>query len=352
MNRLQIKNKFKHRPLLTVSEFSFQIALLYENDKRVKIKEADLVELIRKGIIISNDKQLIPSFELIRLHPDELLDAQQFMSNAGLTETELEKAISTKEIEAVTIGNKMMIRKNELRRYLKTKGLQMVYNIEDLFRLLDELFEENAIKWNDETFSSRERTADFLVNDPDENLVGYVENLKVPMGDVLEFGCGHGRNAVYMAKNNSRVDAFDMAPAGIAWANEYAATQQVAVNFGVSSIYDLRDGGSTYDFIYDHGCFHHQPPHRRLSYVELAKKKLRKNGHLSIVFFNKVVSDHTDMEMYRSYSTKEGVPYAEEQIMKIFGASFDIIEYREMENHHVGKYGRSYLSTVLMRKKD
>ena len=352
MNRVQIKNKFKQKPLLTVREFSFQIARLYRNDKRVKIKNADLIELIGKEYIITNDKQLIPSFELIRLHPDELLDVQQFLLYTGLTETELEKAILTKEIESMTIGNKLMIRKNELRKYLKTKGLQMVYNIEDLYRLLDELFEENAIKWNDDTFSTRERTADFLVNDPDENLVGYVENLNIPMGDVLELGCGHGRNAVYMAKNNSRVDAVDRAPAGIAWANEYAAAQQVAVNFWVSSIYDLMESSTTYDFIYDHGCFHHQPPHRRLSYVDLIKKKLRRNGHLSIVFFNKVVSDHTDMEMYRSYSTKDGIPYTEEQVRKIFGTGFDIIQYREMEDHHAEKYGRNYLSTILMRKKD
>lgn len=336
--------------MLPVDDFIGSVEQLHKKDKRMKIDQDKIREMIRKGAVLSNPNNLIPAFELIRLHPDELVDIPEFARAAGIRTEEVEDLISNGRIEVLGT-DPVIIRRNELRRYLKENDVEMAYTMEDLFRLLDRLFEKSAIRWNEETYPKRERTADFLVSFPDENLVSYVEERGIKIDSVLELGCGHGRNAIYLAKKGACVDAVDMAGSGIAWARDVAAKEGVDINFINRSIYNIGNEGKTYDFVYDHGCFHHQTPHRRMSYVELVRRSVRPGGHAGIVFFNKVVSDHTDWEIYENGSTKDGVPYTQRQIEKIFGPFFEVVEFREMRENHGDLYGRPYLSTVLLRAK-
>ena len=41
----------------------------------------------------------------------------------------------------------------------------------------------------------------------------------------------------------------------------------------------------TYDFEYDSGMFHHIPPHRRITYIELIKSILKPCGYFGLVCF-------------------------------------------------------------------
>lgn len=50
------------------------------------------------------------------------------------------------------------------------------------------------------------------------------------------------------------------------------------MNFQCRSIFDLKPAEGAYDFVYDSGCLHHLPPHRRKTYVELVDTDLKPGG--------------------------------------------------------------------------
>ena len=49
--------------------------------------------------------------------------------------------------------------------------------------------------------------------------------------NVLDVGCGEGRNSVFMAKLGNRVDAFDISAAGIEKARQIAEMEKVSIRF-------------------------------------------------------------------------------------------------------------------------
>lgn len=90
----------------------------------------------------------------------------------------------------------------------------------DLLTLLDDLLTgQDGARW-DAFFADRARPCPFLVDLPDENLAGWVEQGVLAPGRALELGCGHGRNAVHLARHGWRVDAVDFSAAALDRARE------------------------------------------------------------------------------------------------------------------------------------
>ena len=92
---------------------------------------------------------------------------------------------------------------------------------------------------------------------------------------ILELGCGPGRNALYLAKKGCVGDAIDISKAAINWAQERAGNND-KIKFHHDSIFKFDYEPGSYDFIYDAGFFNHLFPHRRMQYLDLIKKVLRK----------------------------------------------------------------------------
>ena len=87
---------------------------------------------------------------------------------------------------------------------------ETINSYEDLLVMLDALLREPTNFWDD-FYSNREKDIPFFANKPDENLVGYFENvLTGTSGKALELGCGPGRNAIYFAEKGYAVDAVDL----------------------------------------------------------------------------------------------------------------------------------------------
>ena len=57
---------------------------------------------------------------------------------------------------------------------------------------------------------------------PDYNLVRMVEKWPVPVGKVLELGCGTGTDAIWLAKNGFEVTAVDVSDIAISIAEKSA----------------------------------------------------------------------------------------------------------------------------------
>lgn len=74
--------------------------------------------------------------------------------------------------------------------------------------------------------------------------------------DVLEYGCGTGAAACFLAARGFRVDAIDLIPRAIKLARRFAAERGVRVNFQVGDICALADRSAPkrYDLILDSFC--------------------------------------------------------------------------------------------------
>ncbi|WP_096155396.1 class I SAM-dependent methyltransferase [Bacillus sp. FJAT-45066] len=228
-----------------------------------------------------------------------------------------------------------------------------ILNYEDLLLLLDDFLREPKGFW-EEFYEDRNKEIPFFqIKDPDENLVEYFEKGNNP-NRVLEIGCGPGRNAVYMAKRGCDVDAIDIADNAIEWAKERASEEGMKINFQCSSLFNFEYEPNTYDFIYDCGLLHHLAPHRRITYLEIIKKALKKNGHFGLVCFNeKGALNTSDWDIYKDGSLKRGIGYSQERLREIFSKDFNIIDFRNMKkiNQPSEKFGENFLWVSLMQLK-
>lgn len=221
--------------------------------------------------------------------------------------------------------------------------------------LLDGLFARDADRWTgdgaawwDEFYADRDKPVPFFVDKPDENLVAHVEAGRVPPGRALDLGCGNGRNARYLARAGFEVDAVDLSPTAIEWARDH--TDNVRFRCGDAFTMDLT---GPYDLVYDSGCFHHLPPHRRISYRALLDRVLAPGGHLGLVCFaaGAVGSELPDEDLYRHARLDGGLAYTPESLRWIF-ADLAEVALRGMAEEAADSphYGVPFLWTALFRR--
>jgi SAM-dependent methyltransferase len=176
---------------------------------------------------------------------------------------------------------------------------RFIYTSNDVLGMLDALLtEEGADRW-DEFHIDHTRPIPFFTDAPDENLAEWLETGLITPGRVLELGCGHGRNAAYLAGLGCDVDAVDFSAQAIERARERARPAAGSVTFQCCSIFDAQLTEGSYDLVYDSGCFHHLAPHRRRDYVELVTRALRPGGRFGLVCFRpEGGSGYTDPQVY------------------------------------------------------
>lgn len=237
-----------------------------------------------------------------------------------------------------------------------------IRTMDDVLRLLDGLFAPEADRWTSEGaawwdgfYADRDRAVPFFVAKPDEHLVSYVERGLIAPGRALDLGCGPGRNALYLASQGFAVDAVDLSPAAVAWAEDRAreAGAQVAFHCGDAFALagDALDG--PYDLIHDSGCFHHLPPHRRISYLALLDRLLAPGGHLALTCFaaGAMGSELPDGDFYRQSRLHGGLAYDPESLRRIF-SDLTEVELRRMHDEPPESpyFGEPFLWTALFRR--
>ena len=246
---------------------------------------------------------------------------------------------------------------------MNERDVRSIRDVEDVLRLLDGLFEAGDDRWTadaggqwwDGFYQDRDKPIPFFANRPDENLAEYLARGLIRPGRALELGCGPGRNAVLLARQGFEVDAVDLSPTAVDWARERAAEAGVDVRFHCGDAFALTDTELTgpYDLVYDSGCFHHLPPHRRISYLRLLDRVLAPGGHLGLVCFasGAMGSELPDEEFYRDTRLHGGLAYTPESLRRIFGELTEV-ELRRMrdEPEQSARFGEDFLWTALFRR--
>jgi SAM-dependent methyltransferase len=225
-----------------------------------------------------------------------------------------------------------------------------INNVDDIMDLLDS--QADGVLWND-FYELRNHPANFILQNelPDENLVEFFQR-NVPIASAIEFGCGEGRNAIFMAKQGASVTAIDISSTAIENAKRLANQKGVTVDFRCQNV--LTGGISgIYDFAYDSGMLHHLTPHRRITYIELLKSLLKPEGYFGLVCFawgDDCADEVDDWEFYNQRK-RVGVAFSKERLIELFSPHFEIIEIRKYRNGVPGTIqGLDFMWTCLFRR--
>ncbi|MFF5497609.1 class I SAM-dependent methyltransferase [Streptomyces aquilus] len=242
-----------------------------------------------------------------------------------------------------------------------------VRTVEDVLALLDGLFASpsqgrrlatgDGQDFWDRFYADRSRPVPFFVAKPDENLAAYLEQGLITPGRALDLGCGAGRNALFLASRGFAVDAVDLSPPAVAWGAERAHEEGVDVRFLSGDAFTLCATGrmGPYDLVVDSGCFHHLPPHRRVSYLSLLDRVLAPGGHLALTTFaageGGAGSELGDADLYRERELQGGLAYTPDSLRWIFSDLAEV-ELRRMrqEPPDSALFGMRLLWTALFRR--
>ncbi|MDT0445733.1 class I SAM-dependent methyltransferase [Streptomyces johnsoniae] len=236
-----------------------------------------------------------------------------------------------------------------------------IRTVDDVLGLMDTLFAPGADRWTadaggwwDDFYADRARPVPFFADKPDESLVSWLDHGLITPGRALDLGCGPGRNARHLAARGFDVDAVDLSPVAVAWAEDRARAAGSAVRFVCGDAFGPAGAGLTgpYDLIYDSGCFHHLPPHRRISYLALLDRLLAPGGRFALTCFaaGAMGSELSDADFYRTSGLHGGLAYTPESLRRIF-ADLAEVELRRMcdEPPTSGRFGEPFLWTALFR---
>jgi len=235
-----------------------------------------------------------------------------------------------------------------------------IRTVDDVLDMLDRLFAADADRWTrdaaswwDDFYADRGKPVPFFVPKPDENLVSYLDRGLLAPGRALELGCGPGRNAIYLASRGFEVDAVDLSPSALAWAEERAREAGAQVRFHRADIFSAALPAGPYGLVYDTGCLHHLPPHRRVSYLDLLDRVLAPGGHFALACFaaGAMGSELPDEEFYRQGSLYGGLAYSPAELRGIFSELTEV-EMRPMVEQPPGSpvFGVPFLLTALFRR--
>jgi SAM-dependent methyltransferase len=222
---------------------------------------------------------------------------------------------------------------------------------ESELRALDSLLAPSD-RWNS-FYSDRARPCPFFVSAPCESLSAWIDEGLVRPGRAIDLGCGHGRNSIFLAHHGFAVEAIDYSQTAVDWAEEAVRTAGVSVSLRRVDVFESDLASSSYELVYDSGCFHHIAPHRREQYVDLVVRALKPGGWFGLTCFRpEGGSGYTDDEVYARRSLGGGLGYTEDDLREIWGHRLSIRQLRQMKEQGdaSGLFGKDFLWVLLAQK--
>ena len=218
---------------------------------------------------------------------------------------------------------------------------------------LDALLADRQSDWWDTFYANRAKPVPFFGPEPDESLSMWIDDEVIPPGKALDLGCGNGRNAIFLAKSGFSVEGVDYSQAAIEWATQRAKEARTEVQLHNASVFEAPIPPSTYDLVYDSGCFHHMPPHQRENYIALVAAALKRGGWFGMTCFRPEGGGGlSDDEVYERRTLGGGLGYTDVQLRELWSGDFEISSLRQMLEAPAGSsvFGKSFLWVMLARK--
>lgn len=220
---------------------------------------------------------------------------------------------------------------------------------------LDATLGAPASQWWDSFYRDRAKPCPFFVASPDESLAQWVHAGAIRPGRAVDLGCGNGRNAIFLARQGFSVYGVDTSQTAIDWARERAAEAGADLSLTHGNVFDWTPKPAAYDLVYDSGCFHHIPPHRRTRYVDLVTCALRPGGFFGLTCFRpEGGSGYSDDEVYERRSMGGGLGFEAERLREIWSGGLQVRVIRQMRKQPAdsGLFGEDFLWVLLAQKRD
>ena len=107
------------------------------------------------------------------------------------------------------------------------------------------------------------------IAEPPEALVGLIKSGIILPCKTIDFGCGTGNYAIYLAGQGFDVTGIDISPTAVKIAEGNAEKKGEKCTFIAADVLgDLQEVKETFDFAYDWELLHHIFPEQRKKYIE------------------------------------------------------------------------------------
>lgn len=171
------------------------------------------------------------------------------------------------------------------------------------------------------------------ITDPPEVLVKLVENGTIHPCKTIDFGCGTGNYALYLAEQGFDVTGIDSSPSAIRIAREKAENKGIACKFIVADVLGgLDELKGTFDFAYDWELLHHIFPKDRETYIKNVQSVLNLKGTYMSVSFSELDPQFGGSGKFRKTPIGTTLYFSsEEELRNLFNPFFNIIELRTIE---------------------
>lgn len=108
---------------------------------------------------------------------------------------------------------------------------------------------------------------------------------KIKDGVALDIGSGSGRNSIFLAKNNFKVEAFDISGEAIEGIKKLAAELNLKVNFKRADVLNFKFGVQKYDLVLGIQSLIWMKKADFIKIIKKIKKSLKINGVAIIIGF-------------------------------------------------------------------
>lgn len=189
------------------------------------------------------------------------------------------------------------------------------------------------------------------IETPPDALVELIESGKVKPCKTIDFGCGAGNYAIYLANAGFDVAGIDISQTAIKIAKENAKKKGVKCDFLVADVLgDLTEVKETFDFAYDWELLHHIYPQKRKKYVENVHRILNPREKYLSVCFSEKDPQFGGSGKYRK-TPLDTILYfsSEDELRDLFDPYFNIKELKTIEL--MGKSAPHLANYVFMEKK-
>jgi SAM-dependent methyltransferase len=171
------------------------------------------------------------------------------------------------------------------------------------------------------------------IEEPPKVLVDLVEGERIRPCKAVDFGCGIGNHAVYLAGMGFDMTGVDISTEAIRMAKGKAREKGVRCEFIADDVLgDLKEVSASFDFAYDWELLHHLFPDQRKKYVKNVFNKLNVGGFYLSLCFSEKDPQFGGSGKYRETVLGTRLYFSsEEELKKLFESYFDIQDLRTIQ---------------------
>ena len=189
------------------------------------------------------------------------------------------------------------------------------------------------------------------IESPPRELISLIEAGQIQPCKAIDFGCGAGNYATYLASRGFDVTGVDVSSAAIALARDNAKKKGVKCDFLVADVLDgLDEYTGAFQFAYDWALLHHVFPENRKRYVETVHRVLVPGGQYFSVCFSEQDAAFGGSGKVRPTPLGTVLYFSsEEELKEIFEPYFLVRTLKTVEIE--GKRGPHLMNVALMERK-